>query len=75
MNDNQENKNELGATGEFPNGKLNPADEGQIKLSMGIKDGVLILDFGTPIIWIGLDKVSAEAMGRNLLLHAARLPV
>jgi len=46
----------LGETGKFPDGKLNENDEGEIRLGMTVKDGVLIINFGKPIEWIGLEK-------------------
>lgn len=51
----------LGATGEFPNGKLNEEDEGELKLTVGIDPDSknVIIDFGKPVAWLGMDAESA----------------
>lgn len=41
----------LGATGKFPQGKLNARDEGELTIAVGIKDGVVMIDFGKPVKW------------------------
>ena len=46
----------LGATGNFPDGKIDPNDEGEIRFAMTISDGKLIINFGKPIVWVGLTK-------------------
>lgn len=49
-------ENKLGSTGNFPDGKLDSSDEGELKIAMGIFDNTLIIDFGKPTSWIGLTK-------------------
>ena len=46
----------LGSTGNFPNGKIDSSDEGELKIAMGIYENTLIIDFGGPTSWIGLTK-------------------
>ena len=38
----------LGATGEFPRGKIDEADEGELKLAVGTdrETGTVVMDFG-----------------------------
>jgi len=43
----------IGATGEHPQGKLTPHDEGGIQFAIGVKDGKVVLDFGQPVVWVG----------------------
>jgi hypothetical protein len=43
----------LGATGEFPEGKINDTDEGELKLAVSARKGVVIMEFGKSIEWIG----------------------
>lgn len=43
----------------YPRGKLNEDDEGQLEIAIVVKDKTIIIDFGKPIAWIGLDKDSA----------------
>lgn len=56
----------LGATGEFPDGKLTPDDEGQLRIAIGIQDGVVVIHFGTPTTWIGLSAEEAIAFGETI---------
>jgi hypothetical protein len=46
----------LGATENFPDGKIDPSDEGEIRFAMTISDGKLIMNFGKPTVWVGLTK-------------------
>lgn len=39
----------LGATGEFPEGKLTEVDEGELKFAVGYMKGKVVIDFGTPV--------------------------
>ena len=51
----------LGATGEFPRGKITPEDEGELKMAVGIhpETGKVIVDFGKPVAWIGMEARDA----------------
>ena len=63
----------IGPTGGYPDGqKLNETDEGGLNLSVGLGvDGrTVIVQFGTPTAWIGLDRESAIELARALLQHA-----
>ncbi len=46
---------ELGATGKAPQGFLNPTDEGELKLAIGIEQNKVVINFGKPVAWIGFD--------------------
>ncbi len=48
-----------GAIGAFPQGKLTKQDEGSIQFAIGEKDGKVVLDFGTPVAWIGMTPQEA----------------
>ena len=51
----------LGATGEFPQGKMNSEDEGELRLGVTADKGNVVIAFGTPVTWIGLPpKVALE---------------
>lgn len=41
--------------------KLNNHDEGGIRIAIGIKDGVVMIDFGSEVTWLGLPKAEAIA--------------
>lgn len=41
---------------DYPDGKLDQSDEGDIRIASYIKDGRLIIDFGKDLSWLGFDK-------------------
>lgn len=57
----------LGATGEFPRGKLNESDEGELKIAIAVKDDKVLMDFGKLVKWIGMDKQMALNLGKCLI--------
>jgi hypothetical protein len=59
-----------GALGEFPEGKVSATDEGTIQFGIGVKDGKVILDFGTPVAWIGMNPQDAADLASTLLKRA-----
>ena len=59
-----------GATGDFPRGKLNADDEGGLRMAVGVRDKTVVLDFGSPVVWIGLPKAEALALAATLIKHA-----
>lgn len=61
---------DLGATGEFPDGKLTPDDEGGLQFSIGHRNGKVVLDFGTPAVWIGMEPQQAVELAQSLFDHA-----
>lgn len=65
----------IGATGEFPRGKLNQHDEGELALRMAAdhQKGVVIVEFGTPVKWIGFDKKKAIQFADALRARAEEL--
>ena len=58
---------QLGATGEFPGGKLTESDKGEIKFAISFQDGKVILNFGDPVAWIGMDKAQAKDLAYGIL--------
>lgn len=68
------NKRAVGATGEFPQGKLNDSDEGALKLAVAYDklNGVVRVDFGKPVTWLGLPPPEARALALLLLDHAGK---
>ena len=61
----------IGATGEHPEGKLTKHDEGGIQFAVGVKDGKVVLDFGTPVAWLGMNPGDALQLA-ELLIQRAR---
>lgn len=63
----------LGKTNDFPRGKFNQHDEGGLNIGIFTKDKTIIIDFGTPVKWIGLDKQTALSLATNLFERANKL--
>lgn len=61
----------LGATGEFPQGKLVPEDEGELQLAIAEVEGRVVINFGKPISWIGMRPEEARMLANMLLLKAS----
>ena len=62
----------LGATGEHPKGKLREDDEGALKLAVGVDPNTLnvIIDFGTPVAWLGMTPDDATDLAAVLIKQA-----
>lgn len=57
INDRTQNSESLGKTDTFPNGKINELDEGGFKYSIGVDNGVLIINYGEPgVKWVGFTR-------------------
>src|SRR5688572_19938184 len=61
---------DLGATGNFPDGKLNENDEGEIMVGITSVEDRVILNFGKPVHWIGFTKEQAKAIAESLIKHS-----
>jgi len=64
---------DLGATGEFPEGKLVEEDQGEMKFAIGTRDGKVIIDFGEKMGWIGFTPKQAMELSAMIVKHAASL--
>ena len=62
---------EVGPTRDFPQGKLNDHDEGGLNVAIGIDSGQVVLAFGSPVAWFGMDYEQAERLGISLLAKSA----
>ncbi len=63
-------KPKFGATGKFPQGKLTPHDEGEIRMGIAHDDSTVILNFGKPTAGVGMDPTLARQLAANLIEHA-----
>lgn len=63
----------VGATGEFPQGKLDDSDEGELRLAVTTTGGKVVMDFGKQVVWIGFDGAQAVALGELLIKHGKDL--
>jgi hypothetical protein len=67
-------KHKLGATGQFPRGKMNTDDEGELQFAVGSDPDKhkVIINFGKPVAWIGISPADAEQIAQSLIKHARR---
>ena len=61
-----------GATGKFPQGKLNDEDEGELRTIIRTEGKNIIIEFGKPVAWLALPKEDAIALGMALIKHGNR---
>jgi hypothetical protein len=67
----KKDKRKLGATGKYPEGKLNKTDEGELRFAIGPHvSGGIGIEFGKAVKWIVLPKETAIEMAFLLLRHA-----
>lgn len=59
-----------GPVGAYPHGKLSKNDEGSIQFAIGDKDGKVVLDFGSPVAWIGLTPQQALDLASSIMSKA-----
>ncbi len=62
----------FGATGEYPEPPLDRTDEGQISFGVTSHRGNVIINFGKPVAWLGMNGVQALALAEMLMKHAIR---
>lgn len=68
-------KPKFGATGKFPQGKVHASDEGELQFGIATdrEHGVVVLNFGKPVAWLGLPPAIARQLAQALLEHASEL--
>jgi hypothetical protein len=59
-----------GALGDFPHGQLTKSDEGAIQFGITVKDGKVVLDFGTPVAWVGMTPQQAADLASIIMKRA-----
>lgn len=69
----QAHQMKLGATGQFPGGKLTPDDEGQIQFAVGELEGKVVINFGKPVVSIGMSPIEARQLAKSLHAHAREI--
>lgn len=58
--------------GEFPDGKLNPTDEGALAVMIGNENGRVVLRFPKPVAWIGFTPEQAIDIAQSLIDNARK---
>ncbi len=64
----------LGPTGDFPEGKLNPSDEGGLNIGVAFDPSTqqVIINFGTPVRWIAMSPQQAKDFASLIISKAKR---
>lgn len=65
-------KANVGPTGQFPEGKMSKHDEGEIIFAVGHPNGKVVIDFGSPVAWVGMNPQQAIAVANSLITHAKK---
>lgn len=63
----------LGATGDFPRGKLNADDEGGLRVAIAVKDRTVMIAFGKEVAWLGMSKPEALAFAETIRKRAEEI--
>lgn len=53
--------------------RLSKEENAEVKLSMGIKDGQVVVNFGKSVSWVGFRPAMAEEVGKKLRKLAKKL--
>ncbi len=60
-------------TDQFPRGKLNADDEGQLQIRVGIQDRTVVVNFGKPVAWLGMDYLTAVNLAETIMRRAEEI--
>lgn len=65
----------FGATGKFPQGKYTRQDEGEIQFGVAAdtQNRKVLINFGKPVAWMGLDADQADSLADLLKAKAAEI--
>lgn len=60
-------KIKIGPTGKRPLGQISSDDRGEIAIAIGAAHGIVRLEFGTPVKWLGLPPALARTLAAKLV--------
>jgi hypothetical protein len=63
----------IGPTGEYPQGKLNADDAGELQMFVGIEGDCVRIEFGTAVKWCAMDEWTALELGAKIISAALTL--
>lgn len=63
----------LGATGQFPDGKISPEDEGELQLGIAHDQDNVLVNFGKSVAWLALPPAEARQLAAMLVNHANQI--
>lgn len=63
----------FGATGAFPRGSMGRGDEGELRMGVAHTKSEVVINFGKPVAWLGLEPDKAEELAKLILDHAQQI--
>lgn len=65
----------FGPTGEFPRGKITENDQGELVMGVAAdhEHGVVVVQFGSSVHWLGLPPSSARELAASLIRAAGEV--
>ena len=68
---------DLGATGQFPRGKIDRLDEGQIKFAIAADTTTktVLVNFGKPVVWLGMTADEAIDVAQSIINKALEIKI
>jgi len=63
----------VGPTGRFPQGKTCPEDEGELTFAIGAADGMVQMQFGTPVAWFSMYPEQGRKVAKAILKHCDQI--
>jgi hypothetical protein len=63
----------FGATGKFPEGQLVETDEGEIAFGVSSYQGKVVVQFGSPVAWLGMSPKQAMRLAAVLQRRAREI--
>ena len=60
----------IGASGRYPQGKLDDSDEGELTMAVTRDGDVIRIDFGKPVAWLAMSAEEALGLARLLVERA-----
>lgn len=64
---------EAEAKDKYPDGKLDKDDKGVLALTVEIKDGLVQLEFGKSVTWLGMTPDIAWDLGHSMMTAATKI--
>jgi hypothetical protein len=64
--------NYRGPIGAYPDGMLTKQDEGSIQFAVGEAGDRVIIDFGSPVTWVGMTAQQAMDLAASLMSQARK---
>ncbi len=61
-----------GPIGSYPDGLLTKQDEGSLQFAVGEAADRVIIDFGSPVVWVGMTAQQAMDLAASLMSQARK---